>query len=154
MAEADFDRVMDINVKGVFNGAQAAARRMVASGTSGSIVNLGSIAGVNAFPLRMGYSTSKAAVHQMTKIMALDLAEHQIRVNCVAPGYIRTDMVQDIIDAGTLDEARLMSRVPLGDLGTVEDIAAAVSWVASAEARYVTGAVMVIDGGWSAYGHI
>ena len=108
-----FDRVIDINLRGVFICAQAAARRMVASGTRGSIVNIGSIAGVNGFPCRMGYAASKAAVHHMTKVMAIDLAAHGIRVNCVAPGYIRTDMVEDLIGSGTLDANQLERRIPL-----------------------------------------
>ena len=154
MAVEDFDRVIDINLRGVFLCAQSAARRMVASGTKGSIVNIGSITGVNAFPKRMGYAASKAAVHHMTKVMALDLAEHGIRVNCVAPGYIRTDMISDLIDAGSLDEGLLRKRIPLGELGTPEDIANAVDWISSGEARYATGATMLIDGGWVAYGHV
>lgn len=151
---ADFQRVVDINLMGVFHGSQAAARRMIASGTSGSIIQLGSIAGVNGFPERVGYCGTKAAVHQMTKVMAIDLAIHNIRVNCVAPGYIRTDMVQDLIDAGTLDEKRLASRIPTEQLGAPEHIAATVAWLASSEAAYVTGETITVDGGWVAYGHI
>ena len=154
MAVEDFDRVIDINLRGVFLCAQGAARRMVASGTKGSIVNIGSITGVNAFPKRMGYAASKAAVHHMTKVMALDLAEHGIRVNCIAPGYIRTDLITDLIEAGSLDEDLLRNRIPMKELGTPEDIAAAVDWISSSEARYATGATMLIDGGWVAYGHV
>ena len=154
MPVEDFDRVIDINLRGVFLCAQSAARRMVASGTNGSIVNIGSITGVNAFPKRMGYAASKAAVHHMTKVMALDLADHGIRVNCVAPGYIRTDMISDLIEAGNLDEALLQKRIPLHELGTPDDIAAAVDWISSAEARYATGQTLLIDGGWVAYGHV
>lgn len=150
----EFSQVIDVNVKGVFHGSQAAARRMVASGTRGSIVQIGSIAGINSFPRRLGYCASKAAVHQMTRVMSLDLAEHGIRVNAVAPGYIRTDMIRDLVDAGKLDEGPLRRRIPLGDLGATADIAAAVAWLASPEARYVTGETLVVDGGWTAYGHI
>ena len=139
---------------GVFHGSQAAARCMVASGTRGSIVQLGSIAGTNGFPQRVGYCGTKAAVAQMTKVMAIDLAAHGIRVNCVAPGYIRTDMVQDLIDAGTLDEAPLTGRIPAGRLGTPDHIASAVAWLAGEEADYVTGETLAVDGGWLAYGHI
>lgn len=150
----DFSRVLDINLRGVFLGAQEAARHMVAAQVRGSIVNIGSIAGVNAFPRRMGYAASKAGVAHMTKVMALDLAEYGIRVNCVAPGYIRTDMIQDLFDEGKLDEAGLRRRIPLGDLGTSEDVAAAVSWISSTESAYATGTTLVLDGGWTAYGHI
>lgn len=154
MGVDDFSRVIDVNVKGVFNGSLTAAKRMVASGTRGSIVQIGSIAGINGFPRRVGYCSSKAAVHHMTKVMSLDLAAHGIRVNCVAPGYIRTDMVQDLVDEGKLDEAALRRRIPLGDLGEGADVAAAVAWLASDQARYVTGETLLVDGGWSAYGHI
>ena len=150
----DFQRMVDINLMGVFHGSQLAAQAMIASETPGSIVQLGSIAGINGFPNRVGYCGTKAAVHHMTKVMAVDLARHNIRVNTVAPGYIRTDMVQDLIDAGTLDESRLTGRIPAGDLGTPEHIAACVSWLASSEAAYITGETIKVDGGWIAYGHI
>ena len=150
----DFGRLIDINLKGVFNGSQLAARAMVDGEVAGSIVNIGSVTGIDAFPTRVGYCGSKAAVHHMTKVMALDLASHHIRVNCVAPGYIRTDMVQDLIDAGTLDESGLKQRIPMDDLGDPADIAAAVAWLASDEARYITGETTVVDGGWVSYGHV
>lgn len=150
----EFGRLIDINLKGVFNGAQLAARAMVEAGVGGSIINIGSVTGIDAFPTRVGYCGSKAAVHHMTRVMALDLAPHRIRVNCVAPGYIRTDMVQDLIDAGTLDESGLKRRIPMDELGDPADIAAAVAWLASDEASYITGETTVVDGGWVSYGHI
>lgn len=151
---AEFQRIVDINLMGVFHGSQLAAQRMIASQTQGSIVQLGSIAGINGFPHRVGYCGTKAAVHHMTKVMAVDLARHKIRVNTVAPGYIRTDMVQNLIDAGTLDEQRLTGRIPAQDLGTPEHIASCVAWLASHESAYVTGETISVDGGWIAYGHI
>ena len=150
----EFARLLGINLGGVFHGSQLAAQRMVAAGRRGSIIQIGSIAGATAFPQRIGYCTSKAAVHQMTRVMALELAEHGIRVNAVAPGYIRTDLVDELIGTGTLDETRLRGRIPQGALGTPDDIAAAVSWLASDESRYVTGEVLVVDGGWLAFGHV
>lgn len=150
----DFACIVDINLVGVFHGSQAAARRMLASGVRGSIVQMGSMAGINSFPKRVGYCATKSAVHQMTRVMALELAEQGIRVNCVAPGYIRTDMVQGLIDDGRLPEAPLVNRIPMNDLGTVDDIANAVAFLASDQAAYVTGEVMVVDGGWVTNGHI
>lgn len=150
----DFRAIVDINLMGVFHGSQAAARRMIASGTPGAIVQLGSIAGVNGFPNRVGYCGTKAAVHHMTKVMAVDLAQYGIRVNTVAPGYIRTDMVQNLIDGGTLDETQLAGRIPVRDLGTPGHIASCVMWLASQESSYVTGETITVDGGWTAYGHI
>ena len=150
----EFQRVVDINLMGVFHGSQLAAQAMIASGTAGSIVQLGSIAGFNGFPQRVGYCGTKAAVHHMTKVMALDLARHNIRVNGVAPGYIKTDLVQELIDVGTLDEARLEHRIPAHQLGTPEHIAASVSFLASDDAAYITGETLTVDGGWIAYGHV
>jgi NAD(P)-dependent dehydrogenase (short-subunit alcohol dehydrogenase family) len=150
----DFQRIVDINLMGVFHGSQLAAQLMIASGSAGGIVQLGSIAGINGFPSRVGYCGTKAAVHQMTKVMAIDLAPHRIRVNSVAPGYIRTDMVQDLIDDGTLDETRLRQRIPADELGNPDQIAASVAWLASSESAYVTGQVITVDGGWTAYGHL
>ncbi len=149
-----FDQVIGVNVRGVFLCGQSAARRMVASGTRGAIVNIGSINGVRAFPQRMAYGASKAAVHQMTRVMALDLVDHGIRVNCVAPGYVRTDLVGDLIAAGSLDEAQLERRIPMHELGRPDDVAAAVDWISSSDARYVTGETLVVDGGWVAYGYV
>lgn len=151
---AEFSHILDINLRGVFHGSQAAARCMTASGTKGNIVQIGSVTGVTAFPERVGYCSTKAAVHHMTKVMSLDLAAHGIRVNCVAPGYIRTDLVQDLINVGTLDEVKLQKRVPMGELGSVDDVANAVAWISSDEAKYVTGETLVIDGGWLAYGSV
>jgi len=150
----EFAQIVDINLVGVFHGSQSAARRMLAAGTRGGIIQLGSIAGITPFPKRLAYCASKAAVHQMTQVMALELAEHGIRVNCVAPGYIRTDMVQGLIDDGRLPEAPLVNRIPMNDLGTVDDIANAVAFLASDQAAYVTGETMVVDGGWVSNGHI
>jgi len=151
---SDFQHIVDVNLMGVFHGSQLAAQRMIATDTGGSIIQLGSIAGKTGFPSRVGYCGTKAAVHQMTKVMALDLAEYGIRVNCVAPGYIRTDMVQDLIDEGTLDESRLTARIPTSRLGTPDHIAACVAWLASDQADYVTGETVTVDGGWTAYGHL
>ncbi len=155
----DFKNIVDVNMVGVFHGSQAAAQRMVASGVAddeagGSIIQVGSIAGRNGFPNRVGYCGTKAAVHHMTKVMAIDLAEHNIRVNAIAPGYIRTDMIDELIDSGTVAEAPLNNRIPQKRLGSPEHIASAVSWLASTEASYVTGEVLTVDGGWVAYGHI
>ncbi len=155
----DFKHMIDVNLMGVFHGSQLAAQRMIASQslrnhTPGNIVQIGSIAGINGFPQRVGYCGTKAAVHHMTKVMAIDLARHKIRVNTVAPGYIRTDMVQNLIDAGTLDEQVLTDRIPSKDLGKPDHIASCVSWLASEGAEYITGETITVDGGWVAYGHV
>ena len=154
MTIEDFDRVIDVNLRGVFLCSRAAARRMVSGNIAGSIVNIGSVAGINAFPQRAGYCSSKAAVHHLTKVMSLDLAQHRIRVNAVAPGYVGTDLVTDLVEQGSLDLPSLQRRIPLGELGDVEDVANAVAWLISDQARYITGETLVVDGGWCAYGHV
>jgi NAD(P)-dependent dehydrogenase (short-subunit alcohol dehydrogenase family) len=154
MELTDFDRLIAVNLRGVFAVGQAVARRMVANRTGGAIVNIGSIAGVNGFPKRGAYGSSKAAVHHLTKIMSLDLVEHGIRVNCVAPGYVRTDLVNELIANGSVDEGLVRRRIPMGELAGVDDIANAVWWMLSAESRYVTGETILVDGGWHAYGHV
>ena len=150
----DFDAVIDVNLRGVFLCSHFASQRMVAAGTGGSIITIGSVAGIDAFPGRTGYAASKAAVHRLTRVMAIDLAAHRIRVNCVAPGYIRTDLIQNLLDEGRLDADALIRRTPMGMFGEGTDVAAAVSWLAGPESRFVTGETLVVDGGWAAYGHV
>ena len=152
MTEENWDQHMDINMKSVFLCSQAAARQMRPR-KSGCIVNIGSILGRNAFPATLGYCTSKAAVDQMTRVMAIEWARYGIRVNCVAPGYIRTDMIDELQDDGKLTIRDLEKRTPQRRLGEGKDIAKAVRFVASDDASFMTGEVMVIDGGWTAFGY-
>lgn len=152
--DEDWDSVIGVNLRGVFLCSREAGRRMRTHGVGGSIVQIGSIAGQNAFPSRAGYCTSKAAVHMLTKVMATELAEHNIRVNCVAPGYIRTDLVQELIDDGRLPEDPLKARIPMKDLGTGGDIADTVAHVVSDKAKYMTGSILMVDGGFTAYGFL
>jgi NAD(P)-dependent dehydrogenase (short-subunit alcohol dehydrogenase family) len=154
MEEADWDAVMDVNAKGAFLCARAVARQLLTRKAPGSIVNIGSIAGIDAFPSRLAYCASKAAMHQMTKVMAVEWAKDNIRVNCVAPGYIMSDITEGLSKSGLLDVGKLRGRIPMGDLGNGSDVAHAVIYLASDEARYVTGAVLAVDGGWLAYGFI
>src|SRR5262249_46430633 len=120
----------------------------------GVILNIGSIAGINAFPSRLTYCASKAAMHQMTKVMAVEWAKDNIRVNCIAPGYIMSDITEGLAKRGLLDVGKLRGRIPAGDLGHGMDIAHAVVYLASDEARYITGSLLAIDGGWLAYGFV
>jgi NAD(P)-dependent dehydrogenase (short-subunit alcohol dehydrogenase family) len=118
----------------------------------GSIVNIGSILGRNAFPATLGYCSSKAAVDQMTRVMAIEWARYGIRVNCVVPGYVRTDLINQLERDGKLDVSDLERRTPQRRLGSGKDIAKAVRFVASEDAGFMTGEALVIDGGWSAFG--
>jgi 3-oxoacyl-[acyl-carrier protein] reductase len=152
MTEENWDQHIDINMKSVFLCSQAAARQMRPR-KSGCIVNIGSILGRNAFPATLGYCTSKAAIDQMTRVMAIEWARYGIRVNCVAPGYIRSDMIDRLEEDGKLTVRDLEKRTPQRRLGEGKDIAKAVRFVASDDASFMTGEVMVIDGGWTAFGY-
>ena len=154
MSEADWDSHLDVNAKSVFLCGQAAARQMVEAGQGGSIINVGSIAGANAFPLRLAYCASKAVVHHATKVMAIEWAQYGIRVNCVAPGYVRTEMIESLVEQNLLDDESLRQRTPQRRLGTPGQIASVVAFLAMDQADFVTGTVVFADGGWDAYGFI
>jgi NAD(P)-dependent dehydrogenase (short-subunit alcohol dehydrogenase family) len=154
ITEAQWDEVMDVNAKGTYLCAQQAARRMVARGAPGAIINLGSVGGTNGFPNRFSYGASKAAVHQMTKQMAIELAEKHIRVNCVAPGIIATDMIRGHIEAGRVREEDYNNRIPQRHMGEGMDIGQAVVFLASEQAKYITGIMLPVDGGFLAYGFL
>ncbi|MCB1883762.1 MAG: SDR family oxidoreductase [Geminicoccaceae bacterium] len=145
LSEADFDAVLRVNLKGPFLVGQAAARVMAARG-GGAIVNMSSINAVVALPAQLAYVTSKGGLNQLTKAMALSLADRNIRVNAVGPGSIATDMIKAVMGD---DAARrkVLSRTPLGRLGDPAEIASVVAFLASDEASYVTGHVLYADGG-------
>jgi NAD(P)-dependent dehydrogenase (short-subunit alcohol dehydrogenase family) len=147
---AGFERVMRVNVTGALVCAQHAARRMIAQGGGGRIVNIASISGQRAGSGRTAYGTSKAALIQLTRQMALELAPHRITANAIAPGPVETDMVKT---AHTPAQREAYSRlVPLGRYGTPAEIAAAALYLASDAASYVTGHVLDVDGGFMAAG--
>lgn len=152
MTEENWDLHMDVNCKSIFLCSQAAARQMKSNG-GGVIVNIGSILGRNAFPATLGYCTSKAAVDQMTRVMAIEWARFGIRVNAVAPGYVYTDLLSALEQEGKIKISDLERRTPQRKLGSGEDIANAVRFVASDDAAFMTGEVMIVDGGWNAFGY-
>lgn len=143
MTEDEFDSVIDVNLKGVYNCTQAVAPHMIARG-SGRIVNTSSIVGVYGNFGQTNYVAAKAGVIGMTKVWARELGRKGITVNAVAPGYIATEMLSSVPDKAL---ELLLSRVPLGRLGDPLDVANAYLWLASDEARYVNGAVISVDGG-------
>lgn len=152
MTEENWDEHMNVNCKSIFLCSQAAARQMKDNG-GGAIVNIGSALGRNAFPATLGYCASKAAVDHMTRVLAIEWARLGIRVNCVAPGYVRTELIENLESEGKLAIRDLERRTPQRRLGTGEEIASAVRYAASDEASFMTGEVMVVDGGWSAFGY-
>ena len=146
ITEADFDAVLRVNLKGAFLVAQAVAREMAGAGR-GSIVNMSSVNGVMAIPSIASYNVSKGGINQLTRVMALALADKGVRVNAVAPGTIATELAAKAVL--TSDEARrkILSRTPLRRLGEPAEVADAVAWLASDASSYVTGEIVVVDGG-------
>ncbi len=120
----------------------------------GAIVNISSMNATVAFPMRLAYNAAKAAVVSMTQVLAIEWAEHGVRVNAVGPGVTRTALVDGVIRAGLLDEGALVKRTPLRRLGRPDEIARAVLFLAcEEESSFVTGTFLVVDGGCSAYGY-
>jgi NAD(P)-dependent dehydrogenase (short-subunit alcohol dehydrogenase family) len=145
ISEADFDAVLRVNLKGVFLVGQAAARAMVKQG-KGAIVNMSSANAVVAIPNQVPYVTSKGAVNQLTKVMALALADKGVRVNAIGPGSILTDLLQVVMS----DEAarrRILSRTPMGRCGEPSEVAKVALFLASDDASYLTGQCIYPDGG-------
>ncbi len=146
ITEADFDAVLRVNIKGAFLMGQAVARVMASQG-SGAIVNMSSINGTVAIPNIASYNISKGGINQLTRVMALALADKGIRVNAVAPGTIATEMAAKAVLGSEEARHKVMSRTPLKRLGEPSEIADTVAWLASDAASYVTGEIVVVDGG-------
>lgn len=151
--EEDWDRILDINAKGVMMSDQAAARQMMAEGHGGAIINIASVAALNPSTTLMAYCASKAAVMHLTKCFALELAPHRIRVTSIAPGLVDTPIWgkgmgnPDVLDQGLRDQFH--AAVPLGRMATPGDIADMACFLASDEGAYLTGHIFVVDGGSS-----
>ena len=146
VSEADFDAVLRVNLKGAFLVGQAVAREMAATG-GGAIVNMSSVNAVLAIPTIASYNVSKGGINQLTRVMALALVHKGIRVNAVAPGTIATELAAKAVLTSDEAKARIMTRTPMGRLGEPSEIADAVAWLASDAASYVTGEIVVVDGG-------
>lgn len=154
-AAEDWRRMMDVNINGIFLGTKVGAQQMIAQGKGGIIVNASSGGGRKGVPNFAHYCATKAAIIMMSQAAAGELAPHRIRVNCYTPGHVETPMMSGLLDkiAGAQDLTRddayqaLKDEVPWGRWGKVEDVAAAVSWLACDDAEYITGQCIAMNGG-------
>lgn len=152
LSEEVWDQVMEVNVKGVFLTSKYVIPEMVKTG-GGSIINTSSNVGHIAMKNRSVYVTSKGGVTLLTKAMALDYAPYNIRVNCVCPALVETEMASEFLKTARKDEklwGEIMSKIPLGRVGTPEDVAYAALFLASDESSWITGSSLMVDGGYTA----
>ena len=146
VSESDFDEVLRVNLKGAFLVGQAAARAMKASG-GGAIVHMSSVNGVMAIPEIASYNVSKGGINQLTRAMALALADDGIRVNAVAPGTIATELARKAVLTSDAARTKILSRTPMKRLGEPEEVARTVAFLASDASSYITGEILTVDGG-------
>jgi glucose 1-dehydrogenase len=147
VSEEDFDRVLAINLRSYFVFGQAIARHMVETGRRGSIVNMSSVNAVVALPNQVPYAVSKGGVNMLTRVMAISLAPHGIRVNAIGPGTIATELAKNAVLGSPQALETIMSRTPLGRLGEPEEVGRVASFLASDDASYITGQTIYPDGG-------
>ncbi len=145
MSEADYDSVMDVNAKGTFNMMKAIARPMMRN-RSGRIINMASVVGIAGNAGQVNYAASKGAVISMTKTMSKELGSRNILVNAIAPGFIKSDMTDELAEDWI---EKIVENIPLGQLGSPEDVANLALFLASEDSSYITGQVISIDGGLS-----
>lgn len=148
LTEADWDTVIDTNLKGPFLCARAIGPRMVQRGW-GRVVNLGSVLGVIALPGRAPYASSKAGIINLTRVLALEWAGTGVTANTICPGAFGTEMNRQLLD-DPVKYQEFVRRIPMGRWGEVHELAGAVVFLASEASSYVTGAALLVDGGWSA----
>lgn len=149
MTDEIWNKVISINLSGVFYGVRAASRYMKENGVKGSIINMASILGLTGFRTAGAYCAAKGGVNQLTRTSALEFAPNAIRVNSIAPGFIKTNMTKGIQENEAAN-AGISGATPLGYMGEPNDIAYAAVYIASDESKYVTGSILYVDGGWTA----
>jgi len=146
LEEADFDRVIRVNLKGVFLTGQAAARQMAAQGRGGTIINMSSVNAVMAIPAITPYVAAKGGVNQLTKVMSLALVDKGIRVNAIGPGSINTEVFKTVVtDQAAMN--KILSRTPMGRVGEPAEIASVAVFLASGDSSFITGQTIYPDGG-------
>ncbi|MBV8880903.1 MAG: glucose 1-dehydrogenase [Planctomycetaceae bacterium] len=149
VTEAEWDKVMAIDLKGVFFTTQAAAKKAFVPQGGGKIVNIASQMGVVGYRYRSAYCSAKAGVVNLSRVLAFEWAKHRITVNCVAPTFIDTPLTRPMFEDKEFYND-VLSRIPLGRLGTPEDVVGAVVYLSSPAADMVTGHTLLVDGGWTA----
>ena len=152
-----FDKVVDLDLKGVYICSKRVGKEMVDQ-RSGVVINIASVAGMTSFPLPV-YGPVKSAVIMLTQVLARDWARHGVRVNAIAPGYVLTPLLQDLIDKGLRSPDTLLNYIPMKEFVMPSDIANAAVFLCSDRARYITGVTLPVDagflsaGGWRAFGY-
>lgn len=146
VTDAEFENILHTNLFSVFSISREVVKKMKETG-GGSIVNISSMAAQYGMPKVVAYSASKTAIEGMTRAMAVDLAQYNIRTNCIAPGFIKTKMTAKALDSDPPRKEKVFSRTPMGKMGLPEDIADAVFFMCSKDAKFVTGTVLPVDGG-------
>ncbi|HKF62256.1 MAG TPA: SDR family oxidoreductase, partial [Dongiaceae bacterium] len=147
LAEEDFDRVIRTNMKSVFLCGQAAARQMVRQGEGGVIISMSSVNALLAIPNQVAYGASKGAINQLTRVMAVALAPHGIRVVAIGPGTILTDLARNAVLTNEAAYRMILSRTPIGRCGEASEVASVAAFLASDDASYITGQIIYPDGG-------
>lgn len=151
--DAEWRNVVGVNLDGTFYCSREAGRRMQRQ-RSGTIVNVGSIYALSAAPNRLSYCATKASVEMMTRVLAVEWAAHGIRVNGVAPGYVQSPFIEKLAAEGRVDLGALKRRTPQGRFATNEEIADAILYLCEPRTAHITGQMLPVDGGWTAYGYV
>lgn len=149
-APADWQAVLDVNLSGTFFGAQAAARRMIEQGDGGQIINISSMMGAQGLHQRAAYCASKAGINNLTRVCAVEWGGHDIQVNALAPGYIRSEMTDEAMAGAGFTEQDVRDRTPLDRWGRLDEMATCAAFLAAGE-HFMSGEVLTADGGWSAF---
>ncbi|MGO8833636.1 MAG: SDR family NAD(P)-dependent oxidoreductase [Roseiarcus sp.] len=147
MSDETFDRVLSTNLRSAFIGTQVAARRMIAGGRGGVIINMSSVNALLAIPGLAAYACSKGALNQLTRVAAIELAPHNIRVVAIGPGTILTELARKAVLGDDAGRRKILARTPLGRAGEPEEVASVASFLASDDASYITGQTIYPDGG-------